>query len=869
METHVVVKATENLGTGEKLSTMSDQFIINILPVNDEPEVGTVDFPDISISEGGKSKGFDLLESEYFVDVDSTVLYFDSLVDPLEEIEDENLSVMVDNDAKMMTITSHGDYFTPSQSPLRLRIFCDDDPDEINKSTAYQDIFVTVVNLDDDAPVWDPIPTVYMKEDTPKDDAVNLYDYVRDNDNSNEDLKFSIVDISNDKIQVDIDNQANLDIRSEENYFGKANVDIRASDGTNVGSTSFDIVIENVNDQPEVELLAPRNNALIFADRIELQWSGSDVDPGDEKNLSYSIYMDSISGTTLYKENHKETSIVITDLTDKSTYYWKVIPYDGSGAGECISDPCPAQFTIDLGQKPHSILKLPGDEAVTNSDYIILIWGGYSDEGYMISYDIYLSLTPLEEPYPDSTLIKKSTTETQLLVENLTSGQTYYWTVIPKTAKGVGTCDSGVWSFMYDPTATPYDLEIMGPSEIIVEKGEDTNIAIRIKNSGANPDIVIPGLDAGELKFAIALEDSGNELALAKDETKILILNISADKIPVGKYDITITAESIGGRDIEQSKISLTVIEKDVKEEGLSLAAASFFIIPIIIIIILAIAFFLFARKKRKEEEQKRVEAEVLKPVPAAAAIDAADVQYFPGAPGTGAVPSQLPHVTMPGGAAGQVPTPAPTYGAGGPVPQLPPGAPGAVPPAPQPQPAVQTPVQPQVQPQPAPVYPQTPQAAPSPQPTEQAQQFQWQAPAQEAQPQVQTPPSQPSPPQYTTPPPSSERSVKTGSPPIQVPYIPKQKTETPESPPPVPEQPPEVTAGPEPSAMELLETIKARYIQGGVTEETYMTLKKELKEIMQKESQPGAPAAQIDNVVKRFIKGEISENEYKRQRGL
>jgi uncharacterized membrane protein len=675
-------------------------------------------------------------------------------------------------------------------------------------------------------------------------------------------------------VKVDIDNQANLDISSTLNYFGEATVDIRATDGTNVGTTSFDIIIENVNDKPEAELLSPRANALIFTDTIEITWKGTDVDPGDEANLTYDIYLDSTSGTSLYKDNHDGTSLEISGLTDKSVYYWKVIPSDGTEEGICISDPCPTHFTVDLGEKAHSMLKLPGDEAVTNQDYVVLIWTGYVDEDYTISYDVYISSSALELPYPESTMIEQGTTETNLLVENLTSGETYYWTVIPRTAKGPGTCDSGVWTFKYDPDLIPYKLVIEAPEELIIEQGEEAKIPIRIRNTGANPDIVVPYLEARELKFDVVLEGTGFEHSLGKDQTLLLLLNISAEKIPMGTYDLTITAESIGGLDSETKTISLRITEKEVKEQGMDLASASFIIIPIIVIIIIAIVLFMMFRKKRIDEEKKRVEADLLKPVGVGAMVEAPDVQYFPGSAPGAVVPAQLPQVSAPGTAYGQQPYPGAPAGAQAPYtgapafPQLPPAAPGAVQAAQHPTPQPQ--VQPTAYPQGTQVQQPTPAPAPQPQAyppagTPATEPLQWKAPTQE--PQVQVPqvqvPQQPS---------VNGHGVKagTGSPPIQVPYIPRPREEEPEAP--KSEDPgtvQEVVVGPEPSAMELMEAIKNKFFSGEVSEDTYMSLKKELKDVMQKEAQPGAPPAQIDNVVKRFIRGEISENEYKRQRNL
>jgi uncharacterized membrane protein len=875
-QTKVTVSASDDAG----LETQSIPFYVKILPVNDEPVVGSKKIPDVAINEGGKSPSIDLDADTYFEDVDNTNLFYDFEIDPLGESDDEMLNATVDPVENRLTVEAYGDWYTPANKPLRFRIYCDDDTGDINLSNAYQDIFITVNNLDDDAPVWSPIPDVVMNEDEKKDDAFSLYTYVSDIDNEPESLKFSIIHVDNNNIMVDIDGNSNVDIRASENYFGTATVDIRASDGTNVGTTSFNIIVNNVNDKPEVELLAPRNGAFVFSDQVELQWKGADVDPGDTANLTYSVYLDTTAGTQLYQSDITGNTLTVTGLTDKSIYYWKVIPNDGIEEGLCVSEYCPSEFTVDIGKKPESELQLPGDEAVTNLDYVVLIWKGFGEADYQITYDIYFANESFESPFPESALIKKGIADSELLVSNLTAGQTYYWTVIPQSAKGVGSCLSGIWTFMYDPTVTPYKFEIDAPETLIFEEGKEYSTAIKIKNTGANTDIFIPDLAAGTLKFAVELEGDGKEFRIEDGGEQILILNISADRIPVGTYEITISAESIGGEKTQDHTITLEITEKKVEEQGLG--DVYLFIIPIIlIVIIIIVVLFFMMRKKRIEEEKKRVEAELLRPVPTQT-MDAADVQYFPG-PGGAAMggPAQLPSVTLPGGAqAGAAPGQAP-YGAGQPVlPQLPPaqdtgaapypqqtayppqqpaGYPEQAPayadtaPIPPQQPTVQPPAQPPVQPpaQP-PTQPQAPTQTPSqelhfkmPQPETPPQQ----QPAVEPQPEVQ-PPGQ----TVAAPQPAA------GAAPVQVPYIPRSRNGEAA---PAPEEaaaPEQVTEPSKQDPEQLQNILKARFIQGTVSEETYMSLKKELKDTIQS-------GGSVDAVAGNFITGEITEDEYKQKR--
>lgn len=867
------ITASDNGG----LITVSDKSMIEVRPVNDEPVTGSKKIPDIAISEGSKSFPIDLDGDSYFVDVDLDKLYYDTIVDPFDEQKNELLNASVNSTNNELIINAYGDWYTIPGNYVRVRILCDDDPDDINQSTAYQDIFVTVNNLDDDPPVWSPIDDVYMQEDEPLNDAFNLFSYVTDVDNPDEDMKFSIIHVSNSKVHVDIDGQSNIDISAEENFFGTATVDVRASDGTNVGKTSFNIIIENVNDKPEVRLNSPSNGATVYSDIVVLSWIGSDVDPGDTINLTYDIFLDTTGGTEPYQLDYSGTSINVTGLQDKGTYYWKVIPDDGTDNGMCVSVPCPASFTVDIGVLPHSVLKFPADDAVLRFEYITLSWEGFPDEEYTISYDVYLSNQSLKEPFPESALVKKATTNMNYLLGNLTPYETYYWTVIPSTIRGTGYCQSGVWTFMYDPASKPHEINIE-VEELRYPKGSPVTVNVHFKNLGDNDDVITPYLDSGALGDLVTMEYSSKKRDIEKGKEIILVLSISADKIDVGTYDLIIYAESEFGQLNESLPVTLTIYEK-TQESTSKMTQAMLFTVPIIIIIIILVTVFFVLRKKRIEEEKKRVEAELIKPMKPQT-IEAMDVQYIsgPGGPTMGpaavGAPAQLPSVTLPysygtqPGAVGQAPG---QYGGAQlSLPQLPPGQPGAQPeqPAPAtspygPAPGEQTyapgpaPFQYQspVQPQPQTVPPEVPQQVP--------QQPQYQQP-------TQVPPAQPG---------AEPRISRAGTVPEQVPYVPKQKTEEPqEIKPGYPEQTsatqtpdagqvpgiePETPS--EQTPHQLHSELKEKFINGSVSEETYIDLKKELRDHINS----GGTSEQIDSSIKQFINGKISEDEYKRLRNL
>lgn len=605
-EIHVVVKAIDDKG----LETKSEEFTIEIEPVNDKPTIHN-ELPDITLKEGEKSIEIDLDGGKYFVDNDSPEIYYDYLLDPMDEFEGEQLDISLDNETWTFYVKAIGDFYTPNNERIRLRIFCDDNESNVKQSTIYQDVFITVRNLDDDAPVWSKIDDIIMDEDTIKNDVINLNLFVTDIDNPKSDLKFSILNVTNDNIIVEIDSQTNLDISTKKDFFGRGTVELCVTDGTNIGTTTFEVIVENVNDPPEVDLLSPAHENTVYNNKVILKWTGYDADPGDENDITYTIFIDTISGTEPYLTGYKGNSLEITNLSDKKTYYWKVIPSDGKSEGKCISEKIPFKFFVDKSRLPHTVLVSPTNGLIVNKDYIDLNWNGYSAENDELYYNIYVSTNPFSYPFPESALRMTNVSIIEYRLKELEPGKTYFWTVFPFSSTGEGSCESGIWSFKYDPKITPYDIILETPPEINLEQGEKTIEQIRIKNAGANPEIVIPYISAGSAKFLIGLEGEGAEHYLAPGESINLILNISTEDLKAGEYKIqVIIYTKYSGSETETALIRLNVkdIESQPIEESSKLSSSILPVVVLIIALIVILLIFFYRRKRFKEKTEEKDE---------------------------------------------------------------------------------------------------------------------------------------------------------------------------------------------------------------------------------------------------------------------
>jgi hypothetical protein len=99
-----------------------------------------------------------------------------------------------------------------------------------------------------------------------------------------------------------------------------------------------------------------------------------------------------------------------------------------------------------------------------------------------------------------------------------------------------------------------------------------------------------------------------------------------------------------------------------------------------------------------------------------------------------------------------------------------------------------------------------------------------------------------------------------TGTAPAQVPYVPASKGEVTGTEDISFTRPGEGAApGTQAPSEDLLDKLKAKYIEGGVSEDTYIAMKKKIKE---QTSEGGS--GQVDEAIRQFIMGEITEDDYK-----
>jgi len=127
------------------------------------------------------------------------------------------------------------------------------------------------------------------------------------------------------------------------------------------GTWSFTV---NTSGIPQIELLSPENAATVNSTEINLSWRVINPLP----SMTYHIYLGHEKHTLQELGNTSRMWYLLTDLTDKSVYYWKVIPSTNDIEEVCTSGVW--NFTMDSSYEVHYNLDI-----LFNTDDVEIIRG--------------------------------------------------------------------------------------------------------------------------------------------------------------------------------------------------------------------------------------------------------------------------------------------------------------------------------------------------------------------------------------------------------------------------------------------------------------------------------------------------------------
>jgi uncharacterized protein (TIGR02145 family) len=204
---------------------------------------------------------------------------------------------------------------------------------------------------------------------------------------------------------------------------------------------------------PDVVLISPANSATVSSLPVALSWNNFGT------NYVYSLYLDTNDGSTLVSNSLTTPSYLATNLTDITTYYWKVRATNT--LNNRFEESSVFSFYTDTIQIPDVVLISPTNNEKISNLPITLSW---NDFGTDYVYSLYLDTND------GSTLVTSSLTEPSYLANDLVDLTTYYWKVRATNTLNGRFEESSVFSFNTDTTQIP-DVELISPANSATVSG--------------------------------------------------------------------------------------------------------------------------------------------------------------------------------------------------------------------------------------------------------------------------------------------------------------------------------------------------------------------------------------------------------------
>jgi hypothetical protein len=186
--------------------------------------------------------------------------------------------------------------------------------------------FISTFNYENKPPVLKELPELELDEDTILEDAIIFKDYISDPDNTINQTKITISNLSTLDVEVWVDRFNVLQIRPPPNWNGVITGKINVSDGVSSVERPLRITVNPVNDAPKVNEIAPQS--VNVSEVFEYQANAWDID-NDE--LTYSAEtnlfdIDSESGLVKFRAKDKNVGKheINISVSDGNTSAWVI-----------------------------------------------------------------------------------------------------------------------------------------------------------------------------------------------------------------------------------------------------------------------------------------------------------------------------------------------------------------------------------------------------------------------------------------------------------------------------------------------------------------------------------------------------------------
>ncbi|MGA1819483.1 MAG: putative Ig domain-containing protein [Thermoplasmatota archaeon] len=237
---------------------------------------------------------------------------------------------------------------------------------------------------------------------------------------------------------------------------GSYSVKVTVTDsGGATDSHQFTLVVHNVNDPP-VFTDVPFNADIPHGGIFTYDVAGTDIDGND--GLEYSITTKPETDMTIDPDTGRIYWKASIDWFTKGNYVLdvKVSLSDGEYRIDHEFD-----ITVKPSVPPSARLILPEDKAKISRTSAVLSWSGFDLEGDDITYDVYVGQTKaFVESRKEETIYLKDYQGTEVGLEGLVTGKTYFWMVIPFDGCSYGTCSPGILSFTLNNPPTIKDVSM-------------------------------------------------------------------------------------------------------------------------------------------------------------------------------------------------------------------------------------------------------------------------------------------------------------------------------------------------------------------------------------------------------------------------
>jgi hypothetical protein len=216
-------------------------------------------------------------------------------------------------------------------------------------------------------------------------------------------------------------------ISDDSGYHGLDAVDVSVTNNDNDTATA---TCQIGKPQPT----SPGNNSINQSVSITLGWNAS-------ANASLYIVYLGTSSTPTYRGNTNTTSIVVSNLSYSTKYYWQVVANNSCGLNNssdvwnftttCITAPSKPQPTS------------PGNSSTNQSVSITLGWAASANASL---YDVYWSTS-------STPTLQGNTSDSSYQLSQLNYSTKYYWKVVANNSCGNNSSD--IWNFTTGAAPAP------------------------------------------------------------------------------------------------------------------------------------------------------------------------------------------------------------------------------------------------------------------------------------------------------------------------------------------------------------------------------------------------------------------------------